>query len=554
MRTIIPLISLFIAFAIAGCNNSTTPDNTVPEDNIPEVKERSISDKLSDYSEVALKTDLELLDDNEKKVIPILIKAAEIMDKIFWKQCFGDKEKLMNSIEDTDLKKYAEINYGPWDRLDGNKPFIEGYDKQPIGANFYPEDIKYLQFVDMKYEDKFSMYTILRRNTDGSLYTVPYSQAYTTDLEAAASLLREAASITNDKDFANYLQLRANALLSDNYFDSDLALLDLKNNKLEFLIGPVEDIEDRFLNTKTSFEAYMLLKDKDASEKVHKYVSLLPELQKTLPVSEAYKNYEPAVSDMYIYNAIYYAGFCNAGGKTISVNRPRDPRVHMKKGIRNMQFKNIMKHKFEKILQPISKVMIDDEQQQHVKFESFYLNNLFFEIAEGMGMVQTLNNKGTVKEALKSYYNVINTGKADILRLFLISKLHEMGEVKECEIMDNYVTFMADLFRSVRFGTGHPQGKANMIRFYFFQEAGAFTRDNGTGKYHVNFAQMKSAIAELTTRILLIQGDGDYNAAKELVEEKGFIRDELKNDIVRIEEAGIPKDLIFSQGIEVLGL
>ncbi len=546
------IVSLVFVYSCDMSQQKVQKETKIEE---PQQEIVPVEERLNHYVTVDLKTDLSGLSDSEKEMIKIFINAATLVDDIFWMQTFGDKYPLLEKCKNENEKKYVEINYGPWDRLDGMVPFIKGYDKRPIGANYYPADIKYLQFVDMKFEDKFSKYTILRRNNDGSLYTIPYNQAYKEEVTKLAELLRKAAGITEDSNYSAYLELKAQSILTDEYYDSDIAWMDLKNNIVDFIVGPIEDEDDEFLNTKCAYESYVLVKDTVWSAKTAKYVALLPELKRMLPCDQKYKEEEVASgNDIFVCDAIYYSGFCNAGSKTLSVNRPKDPRVHMLKGIRNLQFKNVNQHKFDNILKPISELVIDSKQRHHVKFEAFFMNNIFYELAENLNVKNTITNKGTVKQALKYYFNTINVASADITRMYLITKLKEMGELEDVSLMDNYVTYMADLFRSVRFGTGHPQGKANMVRFYFFKEAGAFTRNESTGMYSVDLEKTKRAIEMLTEKMIRIQGDGDFNAAKELVEEKGYIREKLENDLQRISEAGIPKDIIFNQGEKVLGL
>jgi hypothetical protein len=282
---------------------------------------------------------------------------------------------------------------------------------------------------------------------------------------------------------------------------------------------------------------------------------LLPGLQKDLPVEQKYKAETPGMdSDMNVYDAIYYGGDCNAGSKTIAINLPNDERVRENKGSRKLQLKNSMQAKFDKILVPISELLIAEDQRQHVKFDAFFENTMFHEVAHGLGLGNTVDKSNTVREALKDTYTSIEESKADILGLWCVYRLNEMGELGEKEMMDNFVTFMAGIFRSVRFGAASAHGKANMMRFYYFQEKGAFERDETTGTYRVNFEKMKQAMLDLSETVLTIQGDGDYEKAKQMIEEKGFIREALQSDLDRINEAGIPRDIVFEQGAEVLGL
>ena len=331
--------------------------------------------------------------------------------------------------------------------------------------------------------------------------------------------------------------------------------MEMRNNKIDMVVGPIENYEDGLFGYKAAHEAFVLLKDLEWSQRLDKFNPLLPELQKVLPVPEEYKQEEPGSdSDLGAYDAIYYAGDCNAGSKTIAINLPNDERVQLEKGTRKLQLKNAMQAKFDKILIPISNVLIDEEQRAFLNFRSFFENTMFHEVAHGLGIKNTINGNGTVREALKEQYSPVEEGKADILGLFLVTKLAEMEKLEDNELMDNYVTFMASIFRSIRFGASSAHGKANMIRFNYFQEKGAFTRDEATGTYRVNFDQMQQAMNELAEKILVIQGDGNYEAAKKLVEEQGIIKSQLQEDLDRVSEAGIPVDIVFTQGKRVAGL
>ena len=508
--------------------------------------------KLDQYAEVTLTTDLSSVTENQKQMLRLFIEVADIMDELFWVEAYGNKQQLLDTISDVDVKKYVEINYGPWDRLDGNKPFDITTEK-PKGANFYPPDMTQEEFDALKDSTKLSQYTLIRRNDQGKLVVIPYHAAFAEKIEKASQLLQEAAQLAEDEDFKNYLLLRAYALLSDNYRESDMAWMDMKTNLFDFVVGPIENYEDQLYGTKTSHEAYILMKDLEWSGKLKKYAALLPDLQKKLPVPEAYKAESPGSSnDLFAYDVLYYAGDCNAGSKTIAINLPNDEEVQLVKGSRRLQLKNAMRAKFDKILVPISQELIVPDQQNHITFDAFFGNTMFHEVAHGLGIKNTLDGKGTVREALKEQYTTIEEGKADIVGLFLVTELQNMGELN-VDLMDNYATFLAGIFRSIRFGSSSAHGKANLIRFNFFREAGAFTR-NDSGQYAVNFEKMQLAVNELSRRIITIQGNGDYAAAVAMIEKYGVITTELQEDLERINSKGIPVDIVFKQGVDVLGL
>lgn len=541
------IFALSGAFIFASCGTKDKDAN--------QKKESPMKAKVEQYAVFDLKTDISHLSDNQKKMLKILFQVADIMEDLFWQDAFGDKDELMAKIDDPYTKTFAEINYGPWDRLTGDQPFVEGYGTKPPGANYYPSDITKEEFEAWDNPNKDSWYSMVRRDDDGNLINIPYHEYFADQIDKAASLLNEAAKYADDPGFKKYLELRAEALLTDEYLASDLAWMDMKNNVIDFVVGPIESYEDGFMGYRAAHSGQILIKDLEWSKRLEKYGKLLPELQKSLPCEDQYKQEESrANSDMNVYDVIYYAGDCNAAGKNIAINLPNDPRVHEAKGSRKLQLRNAMKAKFEKILLPISEVLIDKDQRQYVQFNAFFENTMFHEVAHGLGVNNTINGKGTVRDALQSKYSAMEEGKADIIGLFLVTKLNEMGEFKDKDLMDNYVTFMASIFRSIRFGVTSAHGIANMVRFNYFKELGAFTRSEETGTYMVNFEKMQEAVKSLGGMILKIQGDGDFEAAQRLIEDKGAIGETLQADLDRIDAAGIPIDIRFNQGPKVVGL
>jgi hypothetical protein len=517
--------------------------------------EVKLENTLNSFAKVPLTSDISHLSDNQKEMLKILYKVADIMDEIFWMESYGDKDKLMGTTNNPTLKALFKINYGPWERLNNDKPFSEIYGKKPDGANFYPEDMTKNEFENFDDVNKTSQYTVIKRDEEGKLYSLWYHEAFGEKIVKAASLLQEAALLASDEGFKEYLNLRAEALLSDNYFDSDVAWMKMKDNDIDFVVGPIENYEDKLFNYKAAHESFILFKDWDWSNKIARLAGFLPMLQKELPVLPEYKKEIPGTnSDLNVYDVVYYGGDCNAGSKTIAINLPNDPAVRSAYGSRKLQLKNSIRYKFEQILVPISNVLIDEKQRQYIDFDAFFENTMFHEVAHGLGLDSTIDKKSTVREALKETYSSIEEGKADILGLYIVSKLNEMGELGEKDLITNYVTFMAGIFRSVRFGAASAHGKANMIRFYYFQEAGAFTRNDNTGTYSVNFERMKEAMQNLTNEIITLQGDGNYEKARNLIVEKGYIREDLQNDLNRLNELSIPVDIVFEQGPDVLGL
>jgi len=509
---------------------------------------------LDKFKEVTLTTDLSWLSENEREIISILMEAADIMDEIFWMQAYGDKQMLMDQIDNEHARKYAMIHYGPWDRLAGNAPFVTGFGDKPMGANFYPADMTKEEFEAWDEPTKNSLYTLIRRDEAGNLLAIPYSQAFQEQHEKAAGLMRQAAELAEDEGLKNYLLARVEALLTNDYQPSDYAWMAMKESNIDFIVGPIENYEDRLFGYKAAHEAFILVKDPVWSAQLDKFNAMLPGLQAGLPVPAAYKAETPGSdSDINVYYALYYAGDCNAGSKTIAINLPNDSEVQLNAGSRKLQLKNSMQAKFDNILVPIANMLIDESQRHHIKFDAFFENTTFHEVSHGMGVKNTITGQGPMREALREYYSPVEEAKADIMGLYLVTKLYEMGEITSGEVMDNYVTFFAGIFRSSRFGASSAHGRANMLTMKYFADREAFVyQDNGT--YLVNFELMRDAVYSLLADVLMVQGDGNYEEAKRWVDADGIMTEQLRQDLEMVNAAGIPVDIVFKQGKEVLGL
>ncbi len=511
--------------------------------------------RLGIYKEVTLDADLSHLSDNQKQMLSLLIDASKIMDNLFWRQAYGDnKKQFLASIKDPQTRRFVEINYGPWDRLNSDKPLLTGVDDKPHGAQFYPADMTKEEFEAADFEGKRSLYTVVRRNEKGELYSIPYSEIFSEEIERAALLLEKAATFADHKEFGNYLNMRAKAMRNDDYQASDFAWMDIKTNPIDVVIGPIETYEDLLFGYRSGFESYVLIKDLNWSERLAKYAAFLPELQKELPVAKKYKKEVPGSdADLNAYDVIYYAGHSNAGSKTIAINLPNDEQVQLEKGTRRLQLKNAMRAKFDTIMLPIAEQLISEEDRKHVTFTAFFANTMFHEVAHGLGIKNTINDKGTVRQSLKEHASALEEGKADILGLYMVRQLLKKGEITEGQLKDYYTTFMTGIFRSVRFGATSAHGKANMVRFNYFADNGAFTKDE-QGFYKVDMEKMTAAIDSLSELILTIQGDGDYQRVDKLVADMGIVRQDLADDLAKLESANIPVDIVFKQGKMVLDL
>jgi len=505
-------IFLLLVIPFIACKEKATGNKTDSE-------QASLDKLVEKYTSFTLTTDLASLSANEKKMIPILIEVADIMDEIFWYEAYGDKTTFVDGLKAGNEKNFGMINYGPWDRLGGNEPWLAGASKKPEGANYYPADMTKEEFEAADLPGKDDLYTLIRRDDKGKLISVPYHVQFKDQHKRASDLLRKAAELSENEGLTKYLNLRAEALLTDDYQPSDMAWLDMKTNHIDFVVGPIETYEDQLFGYKAAHEAYVLVKDMEWSKKLEKYAAFLPDLQKGLPVDEKYKKETPGSdTELNAYDVIYYAGDCNSGSKTIAINLPND-----------------------------------EEVQLHITFDAFFSNTMFHEVAHGLGIKNTINGKGPVRRALREHASALEEGKADMLGLYMIKQLHKRGEIAG-DLKDYYVTFMAGIFRSVRFGASSAHGKANMIRFNFFDEMGAFSKNKETGQYTVNFEKFESAMDALSEKILMLQGEGDYKGVGQLVYNKGKIGADLQSDLDVLAEKGIPVDVVFKQGREVLGL
>ena len=508
-------------------------------------KESDLNEKVESYAVVEVKSPLyDALSENDKKIVGLFREAAEIMDGLFWKQTFGDKS-LIENMPDGYAKTYALINYGPWDHLDNNNSFIEEYGVKPLGCQYYPQDMTVAEFEEFSDPDKLSLYTVIRRDENGALKTVWYRDEYKEELEKVCSLLEEAADLTSNEGMRTYLTERVKAFRTDDYLASDLAWMDMKDCNMDLVIGPIENYDDHLFEAKAAYEAFSLLKDEARSANLAKYVALLPTLQQMRPCAPEYKTFVPGTSsDLNVYDAIYYAGDCNAGSKTIAINLPNDERVHAAKGARRLQLYNSMMAKFDKIMAPIGEVLMVPEQLEYLSADAFFWNVTFHEVAHGLGVKQTINGKGTVDQAMGDQKTSWEEAKADILGLFMVSKLIDMGEITDITKEQSLATFIAGIVRSVRFGFASSHGKANMRCYNYMEDHGAFTR-NEEGKWVIDFEKAAAAVDSWAALILETQATGNFEFAQQYASENASIREALAADIEKVNGAGIPRDIVF---------
>jgi len=537
------VLSVFLLFSCS--NNKSKNENKEVE---------MLKHKIAQFAPTKIQYDEKLLNDRQKIVVQKLYKASKIMDSLFLEQVYSKnleiKKKLESSKSEVDklTLEYFNIMAGPFDRLDHDKPFY-GNSPKPLGANFYPGDMTKEEFENWikehpKDEKAFTSEVTVIRRKDGKLVAVPYSVEYKNKLEKASALLREAAEYADNPSLKKYLKLRADAFLSNDYYKSDMAWMDLKNYEIEVVIGPYEVYEDALFNYKASFESFLTIVDPLETQKLKKFASYLHDMEKNLPIPDKYKNFERgSESPIVVVQEIYCAGDANAGVQTLAFNLPNDERVRKAKGSKKVMLINIHEAKFNKLLMPIAKKVLDPAQLKYVTFEGFFTHTLMHEMSHGIGPgFITVNGRHTeVKKELMETYSTLEEGKADILgmynNIFMIEK-NVLPKKFEKEI---WSTFLAGIFRSVRFGVSEAHGGDNAIIYNYLLEKGGYEFDEKTQKVHVNFDKIYPAVKDLANKILTIQATGNYKAAKEMIAKYAVVSPSMKILISKLTD--LPVDI-----------
>jgi hypothetical protein len=543
------LFQIILTLSLLSCSPSQDTSSS------PEKKDsKMIQDRISQFIPVEIKYDTTLLSAKDKIVLNKLYLASKIMDDIFLNQVYSKNEEIKNKLRSSDnIPSQLQLEYfnmmaGPFDRLESDEPFI-GNEPKPLGANFYPGDMTREEFTGWiknhpEDEKNFtSEFTVIRRDGE-KLIAIPYSEFYKDKLTDTANLLREAANQCNNESLKNYLTLRAKAFESNDYFESDLAWMDVKNNLIEVVIGPYEVYEDGLFNYKASFESFLTLKDSTESKKLEVFAKYLKELEMNLPLDEKYKNFSRgSESPIVVVNQVYNAGDSKAGVQTLAFNLPNDERVRSVKGSKKVMLKNIHEAKFEKLLLPIAELVLDKSQLQLVTFDAFFNHTLMHEMSHGIGpgFIEVNGIKTEVKKELKETYSTLEECKADILgmynNIFMINQNIYPKEFAQ----QLWVTFLAGVFRSVRFGIGEAHGGGNAIIFNYLLEKNAYQFDEANNTVKVNFDNIYSTLEELANIVLTIQATGNYKQAKDLIE-KYAVNSEVIN-ILREKISHLPIDI-----------
>lgn len=516
--------------------------------------EKMLSEKIKQFAPVEIKYDHKLLNKNDKECLKNLFYASRIMDTIFMEQAYSKNfeiAKALKSDKTTEGKntyQYFKIMFSPFDRLDHAKPFY-GTENRPDGANFYPADMTKDEFNNFvkanpdKEKTFTSEFTVIRRK-GGELVAIPYSEYYKDLLIKAADYLRKAAQYSENESLKKYLLSRADAFLTNDYYQSDMDWMDLKNHKFEFIIGPYEVYEDEMFNYKASFEAFLTIVDPVESKKLEKFESMLTDMEKNLPMDDKYKNFSRGKeSPMVVSNQVFSAGDTKSSVQTLAFNLPNDERVRAAKGSKKVMQKNIHEAKFEKILMPIAKIAMDPSDVKHVTFEGFFNHTLMHEISHGIGpgFIEVEGRKTEVKKELKELYSKIEECKADVLGMYNNRYMIERGVYSKSTDNQIWASFLANIFRSVRFGVGEAHGASNAIIFNWVLEKGGYEYNTKTQKVKVHYDKVYDAVKSLGTELLTLQATGDYNRAKKLIDKYGIESEPLK--VIRAKLVTLPVDI-----------
>jgi hypothetical protein len=497
-----------------------------------------IRERLERLVQVQLNPNLERLSASERRMLPLLIEAADAMEAPFWIQNYGESEPLLASVSEDETRRYLRLNYGPWDSWHGDEPILAGAGEKPAGANFYPVDMRREEFESeaaLRPELR-SPFSMVRREEGGGLASIPYHEFFREHVRAAADKIRQAAGDANSPEFQAYLSLRADALETDDFRASDLAWMELRDNTLDLMIGPME-IVDRLFGIKTAYSALILVKDRESGARLSKYLSLLPRFQEALPVPAEYRRDLPGLeADLQVYDLLHAAGLDGAEPPR-GVAWPDDEEIQREKGFRALLLENVMRAKFEAILMPLAALLIHPEQRRFVRHQALFDFILFHELAHGLGVKFTLSDRRPVREALSDLQHAVEEGKADLMGHQIAIHLHGWGMMEETDLIAVFVSSLLNLLYNY-------EGRQSISRLNYFKERGAYSRDHRTGTYRVHLDCMREAVESLLEKLLRLQGDGDYEGALEFFERYGRPDYDLEEDIERIESARLPLGIV----------
>jgi hypothetical protein len=535
MKKMLPLI-----LAVAGAG-SDAKSPTLPE----------LNRMIARFARTEIRVDTSGLSAGDQKALVKLIEASRIIDDIFLTQLWSGNHGLLRELEkdQSPLGKarlhYFAMNKGPWSDLDAHAAFLPGVPPKKLpGANFYPPDMTKEEFEAWNNTAAQGFFSVIVRDSAKHLRQVPYSEAYRTDLERAAGKLREAAAATGNDSLRRFLRLRADAFLSNDYYASDLAWMDL-DAPIDVTIGPYETYNDEVFGYKAAFESYVNLRDEQESAKLKFFADHMQEIEDNLPIEPRFRNPKiGAAAPIRVVNEIFSAGDGNHGVQTAAYNLPNDERVVQEKGSKRVMLKNVQEAKFQSILVPISKRTLAAEAQGDLSFDLFFTHILAHEMSHGIGphQIQVARRATTPRQELKELYSAIEEAKADVTGLYMVQHLFDRGLLPGGVARERqlYNTYLASAFRSLRFGLHEAHGKGQAVQFNYLVDRGAFVAQAG-GTYDVNFAKIKPAVKELDHDLLTLEATGDYAGAKKMLDELGVLRPELARALDRLKD--IPTDI-----------
>jgi len=539
------LLLFFFGLILSGCEKQS--DQTEESKGMTQIEQT-----IAKFVPTELKYDSSILDERQKKVVEKLYEASKVMDEIYLDQVYSKNYQIRKELKSANTPEHElelfNIMFGPFNRLEHDAPFI-GTDEKPTGANFYPEDMSKAEFenwIQEHPEDEKSFtneFTVIRKEK-GKLVAIPYSKYWKDKLTVASKLLKEAAEYADNQSLKKYLNSRADAFLSNDYYQSDMDWMDVKNNTIEVVIGPYEVYEDGLFNYKASFESFVTLKDKAETEKLDVFKKYLRDMEIHLPIPDEYKNFERgSESPLAVVNEVFTAGDTKAGVQTLAFNLPNDERVRQAKGSKKVMLKNVAQAKYDKLLIPITNIVLDKDQIKYVTFNSFFTHSLMHEMSHGIGpgFIKVGGRDTEVRKELKETYATLEECKADILGMYNNVFMIEKGVFPETFEKETYATFLAGIFRSVRFGINEAHGGGNAIIYNYLLDKGAYEYDAETQKVKVNFEKIGPALKDLANKILMIQAKGDYQGAKNLIAK--YVVNSPSMETLRNELETLPVDI-----------
>ena len=518
----------------------------------------SLADKIKRFAPTVITADIKHLPPGDQKALTKLIEASKLMDSIYLRQVWSGNIATLNRLRadrssaGEERLKYFLLNMGPWSKLDLDEPFIEGVPKTKLpGANFYPEDVskedieKWIATLPEAQRNKATGYfwTVGLFRDDGLFYAKPYNEEYGQYLKPAAQLLKEAAELTENASLKNFLSKRADAFLSNDYYESDVAWMDL-DSPIEPTIGPYEVYLDELFNYKAAFESFITIRNEAETKKLEKFSSHLQDIENNLPIDPAHRNSKlGASSPIRVVDEVAIGGEARAGVQTAAFNLPNDEKVVAAKGSKRVLLKNVQEAKFKKVLKPIAAVALEKSLLPEIDFESFFTQILAHELMHGLGpQVVTVNGKETtVRQLMKELGSALEEAKADISGLFALQFLIDKGALLKSTEKRMYATYLASIFRSVRFGLNESHGKGTALQFNYLSDEGAFTFNESTLTFSVDFAKIKPAVRKLTGEIMTIQAEGSYDRAKALLDKYMTVRPAMKSVLDKLSD--VPVDI-----------